>query len=179
LQRAKDFALTEDWFTAYLYLYVAFNNLYCLLARFEGWERDKIGEALKRLPARDIEELYDTDYVALIHNLNDGLPEQFSSGPDNRGDLRGIVDMKDYFLGYEAPECVAHVEIVSSISSPVDEKRDTLTAVSATLLYTIRNNQFHAVKGPRREADLRTLRTAYRVLLPVAQSLYWAAHHET
>lgn len=177
LERARHSAQDEDWFTAYLYLYVAFNNLYCLLARFEGREPDKMGEALKILPARDIEDFYDAHYVALILGLNDGLPEQFSDGPDAGTLLPGIINMKDYFVGYEAAECVAHVDRVSSATSSTDEKRETLTAISATLLYTVRNNQFHAVKGPRREADLRTLRAAYHVLLPVAQSLYWAAHH--
>lgn len=176
-ERARHSAHDEDWFTAYLYLFVAFNNLYCLLARFDGGERDKIGEALKILPARDIEDFYDAQYVAQIQGLNDGLPEQFSDGPDAGTLLPGIVNMKDYFMGYEASECVAHVDKVSSALSSTDEKRPTLTAISATLLYTVRNNQFHAVKGPRREADLRTLRTAYHVLLPLAQSLYWAAHH--
>jgi len=175
LERARNFGRNADWFTAYLYLFVAFNNIYCLLASFDGREREKIAAALQEIPAHQLDELDNQQYLTLIRDLNDGLPEQFSAGPDFGVQLPGIIKMKEYFLGYEPPECVAHVDKVSSLLSSTDDKRETLAAVSAELLLAIRNNQFHAVKGPRREADLRTLENAYHLLLPLAEKLYAVA----
>ena len=48
----------DDPFTAYLYLFVAFNNLYCLLARFDGSESAKIRAALDLLPLTEIDRMY-------------------------------------------------------------------------------------------------------------------------
>ena len=179
LQEAKRFAAREDWFTAYLCLFVAFNNAYCLVARFDGLERDKIATALQKVPDRQIDELYNQQYVSLVHDLNDGLPEQFSDGPDHGVQLQGIVKMKEYFLGYEPQDCVAHIETVSAAESSTDEKRQTLAALSAGLLLAIRNNEFHAVKGPRKEADRRTLKMAYKLLLPLAENVYATAESGT
>ena len=57
-RRAQQFFDADDPFTAYLYLFVAFNNLYCLLARFDGSESAKIRAALDLLPLTEIDRMY-------------------------------------------------------------------------------------------------------------------------
>lgn len=161
----------KDYFTAYLYLFVVFNNLYSLLVRFDGRERTKIKAALEELPSEDVDRFYTGQYRELIDSLNDGLPEQFASGPERGAQVRGITDMKDYFLGKKPKDCVVHVGDVAAESASAEAKKRTLQEVAAYLLYTVRNNQFHAVKGPQRQADLDTLRAAYLVLHPIVDAL--------
>jgi len=170
-RRAEEFFRQGDPFTAYLYLFVAFNNLYCLTARFDGDERVKIRAALGDVPAGEIDRFYTRDYVDLVDSLNDGTTEQFVEGPDAGPPARGIVNMRDYFLGKGETACVAHIGEVAPVSASSDDKRRTLQEVAASLLYTVRNNQFHAVKGPHRLADQWTLETAYRLLLPITEAL--------
>lgn len=170
-RRATEFSNAQDPFTAYLYLFVAFNNLYCLLARFDDSEQAKIRAALKRLALAEIDRIYTPEYVSRIRELNDRPTEQFVEGPDAGSQARGVVDMRRYFLGKEAAECVRHVESLASSEAPVEDKLKTLQEVAACLLYTVRNNQFHAVKGPRRLADQLTLEAAYLLLLPLVDAL--------
>ncbi len=168
-----------DPFTAYLYLFVAFNNLYCLLARFDGREADKIRAALDQVPTDDIERLYTEEYVELISSLNDAPTEQFVVGPDAGAPVQGIVNMRDYFLGKDPRDCVAHVSAVAPALASTEDKRRSLQEVASSLLYTVRNNQFHAIKGPHRLADQSTLGTAYQLLLPLVQALLPIAQHRT
>jgi len=170
-RRAEEFFREGDAFTAYLNLFVAFNNLYCLIARFDGHERAKIRAALKNVPAEEIDRFYTSDYVDLINSLNDGPTEQFVEGPDAGARIQGIVNMQTYFLGKRPSDCVAHIREVAPGWASSDDKRNTLQEVAASLLYTVRNNQFHAVKGPHRLADQYTLESAYRLLLPLVGAL--------
>lgn len=171
-RRAKRFFGVEgDSFTAYLYLFVAFNNLYCLLAKFDGREPAKIRAALDLLPQTEVQRVYGSRYVELVRELNDRPTEQFVEGPDAGSTVRGIVNMRDYFLGKSPLDCVAHVTNVAPLHAPTDAKRETLQEVAVTLLYTVRNNQFHAVKGPHRLADQLTLETAYELLQPLVEAL--------
>lgn len=169
--RAEQFYQRQDFFTAYMYLFVSFNNLYCLLAGFADTEPAKIRAALKDLPERKITGFYTADYVRLINCLNDGPPLQFLQGPDSGSSEQGILNMRDYFLGKETAQRVVHVSKVSLPTAPAADKKHTLQEVAACLLYTIRNNQFHAVKGAQNLADQRTLETAYRLLLPIVEAL--------
>ena len=107
----------------------------------------------------------------MISELNDRPTEQFVEGPDAGSQVRGIVNMRDYFLGKDPAECMAHVAAVASREASVEDKRKTLQDVAASLLYTVRNNQFHAVKGPQRLADQFTLEAAFQMLLPVVDAL--------
>jgi len=170
-RRAAGFFSRGDAFTAYLYLFVAFNNLYCLLARFRGGERAKIGAALKQVRAEDIDRVYTPDYVELINSLNQGRTEQFVQGPDAGAGVQGIVNMGDYFLGKDPVDCVAHVGTVAPALASTEDKRRSLEGVASSLLYTVRNNQFHAIKGPHRLADQSTLGTADQLLLPLGRVL--------
>jgi len=170
-RRAGQFFSEGDFFTAYLYLFVVFNNLYCLVARFDGAEPAKIRAALDEVGADEIDRVYTEDYVGLINSLNTGAPEQFVRGPDAGAHVQGITNMRDYFLGKDRIDCVAHVNTVAPAGASTEVKRRTLQEVASRLLYTVRNNQFHAVKHPRRQADLLTLRTAYRILRPIVDAL--------
>jgi hypothetical protein len=123
---ARFFSVEGDPFTAYLYLFVAFNNLYCLLARFDGQEPPKIRAALEFLPPADVERIYGPPYLELIRELNDRPTEQFVEGPDAGATVRGVVNMRDYFLGKSPAECVAHVMSVAPLDGSTDAKRETL-----------------------------------------------------
>jgi hypothetical protein len=177
-RRAKQFFSERDSFTAYLYLFVVFNNLYCLLARFEGEEKQKIRAAIGRLPDEAIERIYTPHYARLLEDLNSGQPEQFVFGPDAARPLEGIVNMGKYFLGKEPGACTSHIEKVTPAGASTQEKKSTLGDLAAELLYTIRNNQFHAVKGAQRLTDTRTLELAYRLLAPIAQAMLPMATRE-
>lgn len=176
--RAHEFESRSDYFTAYLYLFVAFNNLYCLLARFEGREQEKIRAALENVAGNEIDRFYSPEYAHFISELNDRPTEQFARGPDAGAPAQGIANMRDYFLGKDPLDCAAHVGVVAPAWASADEKRKTVQEVAATLLYTIRNNQFHAVKGPNNLADLFTLQRAYRLLVPVVDALLPMAREE-
>lgn len=169
--RAQRFFDQEDYFTAYLYLFAAFNNLYCLLARFERNERSKIRWAVERIEDSYIPSIYTPEYFSHLDELNQRTPEQFFEGPDKGAALSGVVNMKDYLLGKEPDACVAHVESVAPVESGTQEKRRTLQDLAACLLYTVRNNQFHAIKGPHNLADQRTLLLAYKLLAPIVRAL--------
>ena len=160
-----------DFFTAYLYLFVAFNNLYCLIARFGGREQEKIRRAVEKIRLDRIDAFYTTDYVERIKQLNDGPPVHFTVGLDAGALVEGIANMRDYFLGKLPADCVARVDQVASEWAPDEQKLSTLQEVAACLLYTIRNNQFHAVKGAQNLGDQTTLQTAYRILDPIVDSL--------
>src|SRR2546425_9160549 len=94
LKDAKQFASKEDWFTAYTYLFIAFNNLYCWHSKFHGDEREKIKAALKRLPGSCVNSFYDNHYVSLIRELNDRTPEEFGSSAEVIEDATGILKMR-------------------------------------------------------------------------------------
>ncbi len=170
-RRAQLFFNRCDFFTAYLYLFVAFNNLYCFLARIDGTEPEKIRVALEKVPLQEIESFYRSDYVRDIRFLNDGPSAQFREGPDSRAPVEGIPNMRNYFLGKEPAQCVAHVDHVAPATAGARAKRGTLQEVAGCLLYAIRNNQFHAVKGARALGDQTTLKTAYQILHPIVHSL--------
>ncbi len=171
-ERAGQFFRDKDFFSAYLYLFVAFNNLYRLLVGFDGEEKAKIRDVIEKVPTEAIDCFYTCEYVDLINALNEGTPEQFKFEPEIDLTLNGITGLRSYFLGKEPRQCVAHVaQVVAMSTDSAEEKRMTLQSVAAELLYTIRNNQFHAVKGPQSAADLATLKVAYRVLKPVVDEL--------
>lgn len=167
---AQRFFGKSDFFTAFLYLFVTFNNLYSLLAP-DRTDDQRIREAVGRVPLDRIETLYSSHYVGLIRQLNDGPPVQFNEGPDGGAAVEGIPNMREYFRGKEAAQCVAHVDEVAPDSASAQAKRKTLQEVAACLLYAVRNNQFHAVKGAQNLSDQTTLRTAYQILDPIVSAL--------
>ena len=168
---ALGFFSERDFYTAYSYLFISFNNLYCLLGRFDGGEPSKIRAAVNRIPRDKIDDIYTARYAHLIEALNDGIPVQFSAGPDSGVLSGGVINMRDYFLGKDATKCIAHVHQVAPASGPAEEKRKTMEEVAAVLLYTVRNNQFHAFKAPNQPLDERTLENAYCLLLPIVTAL--------
>lgn len=172
LGEARRFASKGQWFTAYLYLFVAFNNLYSWLAPDERRQGTRIRKAIGVLETTTIDDLYTHEYVSLIQELNGRTPIQFTKGPDRGARKRGILNMQKYFSGDHARDCVAHVRTVVLVEATAEDKRKTLQDVAACLLYTVRNNQFHAVKGHQDEYDRDTLRRAYEVLLPLTTSLF-------
>jgi hypothetical protein len=144
-RQAKRFFHKGNSFTAYLYMFVSFNNLYCLLAHFDGREPDKIRAAIEKLPEEQIESLDTDEYFRLACQLNDRIPEQFKIGPELGSTLRGVVNMQKYFLGKDPTDRIAHVNEVTPVDATTPEKRRTLQELGACLLYTTRNNQFHAI----------------------------------
>lgn len=171
IRRANSFLEQDDPFTGYLYLFVAFNNLYSLLAQFAGKETVKIRHALAKLPGDAISLFYTSDYVELVNDLNDSFPEQTLSEPDGAGVGRGIIDMKAFFLGHDLDTCIKHAMNIAAVDASPEEKLGTIQDVAEELLFTVRNNQFHAIKGPHRLADQRTLLVAFRLLRPMVDAL--------
>jgi hypothetical protein len=180
LRRAEEFAAagldgSADHFTAYMYLFVAFNNLYALLGRSANGQKGKIEAAIDALDVAVIDLLYDQEYLLLIHELNDGPPEQLVYGPDKvrppRVPCDGVVNMGEYLFGKSAANWIEHVQTVAPTSAAPADKVLTLKQVASRLLYTIRNNQFHAVKGAQNMHDVLTVELAYRLLFPIVQSL--------
>ncbi len=173
-QQARVHFRDEHWFTAYLYLFVSFNNLYSLyslVVRSAGHEPKKIRDAIARIPDKDIESIYTAEYFRYLIELNERTPEQFLKGPDAGLAHHGIVNMRDYFLGKEPNACVAYLPEIASVDAGAEEKRQTIKELAAILLYTVRNNQFHAIKGSRNLADDSTLWQAYNLLEPVVKAL--------
>lgn len=175
LKRAEEFSshhpFSADPFSAYLYLFVAFNNLYRFLGGFDSGDPDAIKTAIDRLPDVEIRRIYTAKYVECIRQLNEGIPEQFLDGPDADNSAEGVINLKAYFRGDAPGRCVEHVESVATGSSTVAERKATLGEVASVLLYAVRNNQFHVVKGQQRLQDLRTLAVAYELLRPISDSL--------
>jgi len=58
------------------------------------------------------------------------------------------------------------------------EKKGTLACLAASFLYTVRNNQFHAVKGAHNLMDQTILMTAYMLLDPIVEALLSIASQE-
>jgi hypothetical protein len=170
-RRAKEFRRRRDYFTAYLYLFIAFNNLYCLLTRFSGSQPTKIRAAVGLIADEGIASIYTAGYVRHLVELNQRVPEQFSTGPDKGAAQTGIVNMGDYFLGKDPDACIARIDNAASVDAPTEEKRRTLKEMAASLLYTVRNNQFHAIKGAHILADETTLEVAYKLLEPLVRAL--------
>jgi hypothetical protein len=179
-RRAKRFSHKGDYFTSLPVLFACFNNLYCLLSRFDREEKEscKIQAAVGELPAEQIESLYTDEYFRLVCQLNDRIPEQFTSGPDASSTLHGVVNMGKYFSGKEPDVCVAHVRGVAPVYATTDKKRTTLQKLAASILYTVRNNQFHVVKGPHNLADEEVLKAAYTLLEPLVKALLHVAWRE-
>jgi hypothetical protein len=177
-RRAAKFHSQGDHFTAYMYLFVAFNNLYCLLAGFKGQEADKITCAVRRIPGARIRLFYTAEYVDLIRSLNDGAPEQLVREPDNGERGEGIVNMGRYFAGQPVSRCLAHIDEVAEPAASIGECTSTLAELASTLLFTIRNNQFHAIKGVTNLADQFTLERAFGLLLPIVNALLPIATNE-
>jgi hypothetical protein len=177
-RRTKKFSLKGDYFTAYLYMFIGFNNLYSLLARCVKRETCKIRAAVEMLSDEQIESLYTDEYFRLACQLNDRIPEQFKCGPDVGSTLPGVVNMQKYFSGKASADCIAHINEVTPVDATIQEKRCTLQKLAACLLYTTRNNQFHALKGPHNLADKTTLEWAYKLLEPLVSALILVGKHK-
>lgn len=154
----------ENYFTAYLYLFVTFNNLYSFLAEFKnGSEIDRIKDAIGCIPDDDVTRIYNRQYHDVLISLNQRPTEQLPG-------LRGIVNMRDYFRGKKRSCCVKHIQEIASVNDSPNEKKLTLKNLAAQLLYTVRNNQFHAIKDPI--TDVNVLRWAYCLLDPIVWALF-------
>ena len=80
--------------------------------------------------------------------------------------------MQRYFQGKDLADCVKHIEEVANEEACVEEKKRTLKDLAAELLYTIRNNQFHSIKGANNIVDKDVLQSAYCLLEPIVESLF-------
>ena len=169
----------DDYFTAYLYLFVTFNNLYSLRADFsKGGQDEKIKYAVGFIPNELVDKFYDKEYRKSIECLNDRTPEQFKCGPDAGAEGRGVLDMLRYFRGEDLDTCVKRIKEIANEKAPAEEKKLTLQNLAVELLYTIRNNQFHSIKGSADRMDVNVLWLAYRLLDPIVGSLLQLADSE-
>lgn len=172
--RAQRFAQKDDYFTAYMYLFAAFNNLYSLLAGFNSrGEAEKIKVAIGKFQSEHIDSIYTADYIQNLNNLNRRTPEQFKDGPDECSAQRGVVNMQKYFLGNDPSACAVSInEIeIAALDDTARQKLITVQQLASTVLYTIRNNHFHAVKGANNLLDKNVLKLAYKLLNPIVQAL--------
>ncbi len=166
----------SNHFTAYMYLFVAFNNLYnwhaWRCARAGDSQPEKIKSAVRSLTDQAVRKIYTPNYSKRISVLNDRRPKQIDDGECDL-DVHGVLKMDQYFTGSTISSCVAHVEPASLATTGADptEQRDTIAEVAAKLLYTVRNNQFHAVKGAIDPDDREVLETAYALLHPISLAL--------
>jgi hypothetical protein len=166
------FASDGSDFIAYMLLFVAFNNVYAFLGDFaRGQEKDLIRQAVSRLRPADVETFYTHEYREKLKELNGRLPEQLSAGPDFDDGATGVVNMASYLRGESASEFLSHVELISGVEEASKAKVETLSDTAATLLYTIRNNQFHSIKSSNHPPDRWTLTRAFDVLLPIVEAL--------
>jgi len=184
LARAQRFHEEDDHFTAYLYAYIAFNNLYRWLGGFGSSEKEAIKSAIKRLPIGAMKTLYTKDYVDTIKQLNcreinglndreiEQLKDREVDGLNGCEKVRGILNIQRYLNGAEVgvtPGLIVRLsEVAESNASPC-EKRDTLIHLACDLLYTVRNNQFHAVKSSI--VDKAVLEMGFNLLFPIANAL--------
>ena len=184
LVRAKCFHGKEDpdHFTAYIYLFVAFNNVYSWYdwinppprARKPPSEPDRIKRAVQSLLKPDAaQQIYTaTGYFDCIVNLNKRRPAQL--GENEFPEAHGILRMAEYFRGVSEPLRLVSCLEGGSIASLTDEatkQRDTLAELAAGLLYSVRNNQFHSQKGVQNFDDDEVLKTAYALLFPISDAL--------
>ena len=169
--RAQGFFQKGDYFTAYLYLFVTFNNLYSYLARFgNGSESDRIRNAIGCITDDNVAQIYNSQYLEVLNCLNERTPEQ-----DGGGRL-GVVNMRYYLQGKDPCVYVKHIKHIANEEASAVEKKCTLQNLAAELLYTIRNNQFHAIKDPI--TDESVLRWAYCLLDPIVCVLLQVADQE-
>lgn len=177
-RQAKSHYARGDYFTGYLYLFVAFNNIYCLLVpRSSSGEASKIRMAVTRLSDQAVEDLYTENYIRKVTRLNCRLPKQFQVGPDKGEPYRGIINMRHYFAGARAEACVEHI-YVAQPDGAIEDKRKTLEELAASLLYAVRNNQFHAIKGPGNPSDENVVRISYKLLEPIVKALFGTAREQ-
>ena len=134
----------NEYISAYLCLWVAFNNLYSLLTKFSQEEEKRmIEEAIRALPELKINQfLSDREYVTRFHCLNN---RQIREAPD----FCGLMNMRSFFKGRPLGQCVERLTLdVPPESGSLTAKQDFFFQLGARLLYTARNNLFHAVKDP-------------------------------
>src|SRR5688572_3411539 len=76
-REAARFLTNSDYFTAYLYLFIAFNNAYSLLNNFaQGGQKESIRATISQLADDQIEAFYDKQYLEAILFLNESPPLQ-------------------------------------------------------------------------------------------------------
>ena len=175
---AQEFFEQRCYFTAYLYLFVTFNNLYSLRADFNGGERTKIRNAVDCIPDEWVNSFYTEEYRNSIERLNERTPEQCIYGPDAGTKHCGVVDMQGYFQGECLCKCVKHIKHIAIKEDSVEAKKCTLQNLAAELLYMVRNNQFHSIKDANNIMDEDVLQLAYCLLDPIVGSLLQLADSE-
>jgi hypothetical protein len=173
LEKASE---TSNVFLAYSLLFTSFNNYYSLLADFKGSNPAKIGKAIKTYLSEDsIKDFYTYYYECLIRELTSHTPFELRNTEDSQ--RKGILNLEKFFQGQSIDECICNLEEseVASHTDSVQSKKETLIMIATQLLWTIRNNQFHAIKDGRRDDDLRVLEWSYKILCPIVTSLKKAA----
>ena len=159
---AKKHRKKGDPFSAYLCAWVSFNNLYSLLSRFSGGEKERMRIVLRMLSPKDVEYIFNGDYKRNIESLNNRWTQELYNH-------QGIVNMQVFFRGKPPDKSVKR--IVISKEESIEGRLKVLTSVVIELLYTVRNNLFHAKKDSRSESDEEVLKTALCLLEPLIEVL--------
>jgi hypothetical protein len=159
---ACEHRMRGDYMSGYLCLWVVFNNLYSWLAAFsENGERTRIEAAIHSLlPNAAARILGDDDYHERIRRLNQ---RQTNEEPT----LHGIIDMQKYFRGAPQAEFLQQAKVTTGTDT------EKLVSVATVLLYTVRNNLFHAIKDPMGEVPI--VEDAYHLLEPIVGALLGVA----
>lgn len=171
-------------FTAYMYLFVAFNNLYNWYAwghaRAGDSQQKKIKAVVRSLTDQAAREIYTPQYVERILDLNVRQPKQLDDAERDMN-VQGVLNMDEYFRGGRIPSCLARLqdESIATTEDAPTQQRETIAELAATLLYTVRNNQFHAVKGVIDADDREVLEMAYALLHPISLALLNATYEST
>ena len=165
----------NEYISAYLCLWVAFNNLYSLLTNFsKKGEKRMIEEAIRALPELKINQLLNNqEYVKRFHCLNN---RQIREAPD----FYGLMDMRSFFRGRPLGQCAKRLTLdVPPESGSLTAKQDFFVQLGTQLLYTARNNLFHAVNGPDDPGDKTVAENAYHLLEPWIAPLLEAAKKQS
>ena len=169
-KKACEYKNLSDHFSSYLWLFVTFNNLYAYLTDFGGGVRQEtqIKCAIRQLDETKVNSIYTRGYVLQIKKLNDRTPRELAG---ESSQPLGVLNMLKFFQGKEPESCVQQVPKVAEFNASFKEKRETISEVTSKLLYPIRNNLFHAIKGPQDPWDESVVKHAYALLEPLIEPL--------
>jgi len=149
VERALAFRDKQDAFTAYMYLWTAFNNIY-RFASPSGGDEAAWTHLLEDGALVKIDDLKTDKVMGALGRLRTNRPQE---SPDRCG----VVDMLSYWRGGD-------VRLLTLGEAP------SLVEIGK-VLYAVRNNLVHAIKREVDSNDGEILEAAFTILLPLVEHL--------